>query len=182
MTSNKQQLQTSTIWANLSRLDDDLVAIFGADRYFDITLVGSSALILLGVVSPNRLTTDIDILEAPSEIVEYFQTYQISTLVDTFLYSCPESWRKRRQQLPFDGSSLTIYTMSLEDLVILKLQAYRKRDVADLKDIVQSARLDWTLLDHIISDPLEVRISLSSEDEWITFHERYEWLKREKNK
>jgi len=175
-----KEMQSATVFKNLSDLDGDLLAHFGINRFFDITIVGSGALILLGVVSPDRRTTDIDVLETPPEIASFFAPYQMNTMVETFLYTYPESWTQRKQKLTFEGDCLSVYIMSLEDLTILKLLAFRKRDQEDLEDIVLSEELDWDLLDDIINDPTELRINLATEDEWNQFVERYEWLKKKR--
>ena len=169
-------MQLKQIVENLTNLDGDLLAHYGLNRHFEITIVGSSALILLGVVSPSRRTTDIDVLEAPTEVVSFFKLYQMNIMVATFFYSYPETWKERIQKLAFNGDCLTVYTMSLEDLTILKLLAFRKRDQDDLADIVKSGELSWERLDALIFDPTELRINLESEDTWEEFLTRYEWL------
>ena len=180
MQYNDIEMQSAVILKNLSDLDGDLLAHFGLSKHFEITIVGSGALILLGVVSPDRRTTDIDVLETPPEIASFFAPYQMNTKVATFLYSYPELWQQRKQKLAFYGDSLSVYTMSLEDLTILKLLAFRKRDQEDLEDIVLSEALDWSSLDEIVNDPTELRINLATEDEWNQFVERYEWLKKKR--
>jgi len=173
---NEINMQLASVMENLDLLDGDLLSHYGLNRQFEITIVGSGALIMLDVVSPERRTTDIDVLESPSEIQSFFEPYQMNTMVETFLYAYPETWRERKQKLAFSGDCLTVYTMSLEDLVILKLIAFRKRDQEDLEDIAKSGRLDWGQLDELIADPTEVRINLDSEETWAEFCERYRWL------
>jgi len=175
-THDEPEMQSADILENLSLLDGDLLAHYGLNRCFEITIVGSGALILLDVVSPNRRTTDIDVLESPPDIQSFFEFYQMNTMVETFLYEYPEKWRERKQKLAFSGDCLTVSTMSLEDLVILKLFAFRKRDQEDLEDIAKSAKLDWGQLDALIADPAEVRINLESEEAWEAFRTCYEWL------
>ena len=182
MLYNNKEMQSEAILKNLSDLDGDLLAHFGLSRHFEITIVGSGPLILMGVVSPERRTTDIDVLETPPEIASFFAPYQMNTMVATFFYSYPEFWQQRKQKLAFEGDSLSVYTMSLEDLAILKLLAFRKRDQEDLEDIVLSEELDWGLLDRIVNDPSELRINLATEDEWDQFVEQYEWLLKKRQR
>jgi len=177
MGSNKDtNMQLVNIIKNLSNLDGDLLAHYGLSRQFEITIVGSGALIMLGLLDTARRTTDIDVLESPPEIVQFFDSYQMNTLVETFLYAYPQTWRERKQRLAFSGDCLTVYTMSLEDLVILKLLAFRKRDQEDLEDITKPGKLDWNQLEALIADPTELRINLESEETWLAFFERYKWL------
>jgi hypothetical protein len=177
MTSqNQAPMELSDLFDNLTQLDGDLLANYGLDQHFDITIVGSGPMILMGVLSPNRRTTDIDVLEAPAEVLSILDTYNMNTMVATFLYSYPETWRERKQKLEFEGDSLSIYTMSLEDLVILKLLAFRERDQEDLLDVICSKKLDWEKLDSLIKDPLELRVNMSTKEYWEEFLGRYCWL------
>jgi len=179
---DESNMQLASIIENLSLLDGDLLAHYGLNHKFGITIVGSCALIMLEVVTPNRRTTDIDVLESPSEIRSFFKPYKMNTIVETFLYAYPEKWRERKQKLSFSGDCLTLYTMSLEDLVILKLLAFRKRDREDLEDIAKSGKLDWSQLDALVSDITEVRINLDSEDTWAEFCKHYEWFQQRRSK
>jgi len=173
---SSNEMQKNNIFENLSCLDGDLLAHYGLNRTFEITIVGSSALIMLDVVSSNRRTTDIDVLEAPPEMVSFFDLYQMNTMVATFLFTYPETWQERKQVLAFSGDCLTVKTMSLEDLTILKLLAFRTRDQEDLVDIVKSGKLNWEQLEKLVKDPTELRINFDSEEKWLEFFDCYQWL------
>jgi hypothetical protein len=166
----------SELLNNFAQLDTDLLSAYGFDRHFDMTVVGSGPLIMLGLLSPERRTTDIDVLEAPQEVQDFLDLYNMNTMVATFFYSYPENWAKRRQKLEFNGDCLSIYTMSLEDLVILKLLAFRDRDQTDLLDVIESGKLDWGKLDELIKDPVELRINMPTEDDWGELLRRYDWF------
>lgn len=162
---------------SLQNLDADLLAAYGFVARFEMTIVGSGALIILGTLSPERATTDVDVLEASQEIAPFLRRYNMNPDVSTFLYTFPENWRKRRQKLTFEGDCLEVYTMSLEDLLISKLIAYREADKADLKDILYNELLSWDVLDKLINNPVELQAGFASDAEWQKFLQRYEKLK-----
>jgi hypothetical protein len=166
------------IKGSLCDLDDDLLARYGSTYQFDMTIVGSGALILLGVLPSNRGTTDIDVLEAPHEVIELLELYNMNTAVETFFYEYPQTWGKRRQRIDFESVCLNVFTMSLEDLTVLKLLAFRKRDQSDLKMILKSGQLSWNKLESLIDDPTELRVNLESEERWQEFLQCFDWLKQ----
>jgi hypothetical protein len=108
--------------------------------------------------------------------MDFIELYNMNTAVATFLHTAPQAWRKRRQKLVLNGDCLSVYTMSLEDLMIMKLLAFRERDKDDLIDAASSGKVDWKKLDVIVADPTELRINLGSEEEWVEFLENYTWL------
>jgi hypothetical protein len=163
--------------AVLAELDGDLLASYGMSRRFEMTIVGGGALILLGVLAPERVTMDIDVLEVPQELYGFLERYNMNAAVATFAYDFPEHWRERRQKLPFHGDCLDVYTMSLEDLVLSKLMAYRASDRQDLQQLAKSESLDWNKLAELVDNPLEFRVNMETEDDWQDFLERYEVFK-----
>jgi hypothetical protein len=165
------------LFQNLETLDADLMASYGLKVSFEITIVGSGALILLGALSAERATTDIDVLEASNEIMKFLDRYNMSADVGTFAYAFPQNWRQRRQKLAFEGECLVVYTLSFEDLVISKLMAYRKTDKLDLEALSKSTMLDWERLKALIDNPVELQINFDSESQWQEFLERYEDFK-----
>jgi hypothetical protein len=174
--SGDVSMQLSDLLNSLTELDADLMTVYGFDRRFEITIVGSSPMILMGVLAANRRTTDIDVLEAPEEVLSFLELYNMNTMVATFLYSCPETWQERKQKLEFEGDCLSVYTMSLEDLVIMKLLAFRERDKDDLLGVIESGKLDWRKLNNLILNPQELRINMPREDVWEELLVRYRWL------
>jgi len=170
----------SELWTKLDELDADLSASHGYDYRFEMTIVGSGALLLLGILSPERATTDIDVLEASQEVAQFLDRYEMNMDVHTFFYEFPDSWASRKMKLDFEGAVLDVFILSLEDLAISKLRAYRRQDQADLVDIATSGSLDWELLDRIIQNPLEVQASMEP-DEWQSFIFHYEAFKELNN-
>ena len=57
------------ILSRLRLLDEDLDFRFGGARRFELVISGGSALSIRGLI-PSRVTTDIDVLSVPDEVVD----------------------------------------------------------------------------------------------------------------
>ncbi|MDR0863574.1 MAG: hypothetical protein LBO74_01420, partial [Candidatus Symbiothrix sp.] len=152
----------------LTQLDDDLLSCIDNGRNVEITIVGGSALVLLELSAESRMTTDIDVMEAALQAEALLERYDMNQHATTFRFRLPENWRGRRQRVPFDGVVLEVYAPSNEDLAILKLDAYRPIDQADLKEMVNSGRLDINKLLAIVHDDVEIRVGFDDDAEWFT--------------
>jgi len=161
------------VLARLRALDDDLLSILDEGSTVEITIVGGSALMLLGLSLESRMTTDIDVMESERRVEALFERYDMNQHVTTFCFRLPENWRSRRQRIPFDGMVLEVYAPSNEDLVILKLDAYRSIDQADLDILLGSGKLDFNKLQVIIEDDAELRVNFDDENEWQELLSRY---------
>jgi hypothetical protein len=153
----------------LDSLDGDLLSLAQDGQRFEITVVGGSALILLGLTVDSRITTDIDVMESARQAEQLLERYDMNTHVTNFRFRLPDNWRSRRQRLPFEGIVLDVFAPSNEDLAILKLDAWRDIDRNDLHDMVLSGQLDMKLLQAIVNDVSELRVNFNDEDEWAIF-------------
>jgi len=155
------------------QLDDDLLSFIPFEKRVEMTIVGGSALMMLGLTANSRQTTDIDVMEAALEMNGLLERYDMNQHVTNFRFRLPERWFERRQKLSFEGAVLDIYAPSNEDLAILKLDAYREVDKKDLEDMARSGELDYGLLETIINDDMELRVNYDTEEEWKVFKARY---------
>lgn len=73
------------ILSRLRLLDEDLDFRFGGARRFELVISGGSALSIRGLI-PSRVTTDIDVLSVPDEVVDLMSAYDMNSHVDTFRY------------------------------------------------------------------------------------------------
>ena len=172
-----EQFGKPGIMSRFEQLDDDLLSISTGERRVEIIIVGGSALMMLGLVGNERMTTDIDVLEAEKQLDDLLERYDMNQYVSTYRYRMPENWYVRRQRIPFSGMVLDIYAPSNEDLAIMKLDAYRDVDINDLHEMVANGELDLEKLRLIISDDTELRVSYKDEDEWETFLSRFAALR-----
>jgi len=166
------------ILARLRALDDDLLSILDEGSAVEITIVGGSALMLLGLSLESRMTTDIDVMESERQAESLLERYDMNQHVATFRFRLPESWRSRRQRIQFNSMVLEVYAPSNEDLAVLKLDAYRDIDQADLDALLDSGRLDLDKLQAIIEDDAELRVNFDDEGEWQVFLSRHHAFRR----
>ena len=157
------------IVSRLEQLDFDLLSIVPDGKRVEITIVGGSALMMLGLVGNARATTDIDVMESEKLVDDFLGRYDMNQLVSTFLYRLPENWSLRKQKIPFDGIVLDVYAPSNEDLVILKLEAYRETDQKDLREMIINGEVDFEKLQEIVGDDAELRVSFDDDSEWEMF-------------
>jgi len=155
------------------QLDDDLLSLVPFGSRVEMTIVGGSALMVLGLTVDTRMTTDIDVMEAALEMEGLLERYDMNQQVTNFRFRLPENWLMRRQKVPFEGMVLDVYTPSNEDLAILKLDAYREIDQSDLRDMISNEGIDMKLLKSILDDDVEMRVNYDVEEEWETFLSRY---------
>lgn len=153
------------ILERLVQLDDDLLALYGFSKRFEMVIVGGSALMLNRSAADARFTTDIDVLTSSAEIDELLERYDMNTDVSTFLYQYPENWESRKVRVDFDGQVLDVYTLSNEDLAVTKLLGWRPTDIDDLNDMIKTNSVNITKLREILDTPTEVQANLDSE-EW----------------
>jgi hypothetical protein len=170
-----QSFQKDGIIHRIIQLDNDLLALYGMTRRFEIILVGGSALVLLDLLSDERFTTDIDVLETSNEIIPLLERYDMNLDVSTFIYKYPENWRERLQPIEYEDKVLDVYTLSNEDLAITKLLAWRRTDQTDLVNMLAAGSIDVGKLKNIINDITEICVNLDDE-EWTALQNRIDNL------
>jgi hypothetical protein len=147
----------------LDRLNDELREL-NLKRIF--TVFGSGALILLGAAGEGRTTTDLDILDPSvdselmaaaisiSDKLDLNHTW-LSGSGDIFSKKLEVGWRNRLR-LVYSSTNLEIYSLSKDDLLLLKLYAYFKRGLnTDLDDILSLAK-DKTSIENIFRSRTDI--------------------------
>ena len=163
--------QRDGVLHRITQLDNDLFALYGLSRRFEITITGGSALIVQNLLPDERFTTDIDVLQTSNEIIALLERYDMNMDVSTFLYKYPENWEKRRKPVEYGGQVLDVYTLSNEDLAVTKLLAWRKTDQIDLANMFAAGNIDVCKLKTILDDITEIRVNLDDE-EWAALQTR----------
>ncbi|YAD76600.1 DUF6036 family nucleotidyltransferase [Bifidobacterium longum] len=159
------------ILSRLRLLDEDLDFRFGGARRFELVISGGSALSIRGLI-PSRVTTDIDVLSVPDEVVDLMSAYDMNSHVDTFRYMYPTHWHDRIRPVEFDGSVLDVYTLGNEDLAITKLLSWRgDKDRRDLENMWSNGSINHSALNSILLDITEVRINIT-EAQWNLLNQR----------
>jgi hypothetical protein len=128
----------------LLQLDEDADLMFEEDQRFICIIVGGSAFALLGYST--RATHDIDMLRASPELNSLLQKYDMNTNVQAYLDNFPDDCWERLQPIPLKTQRISFYTLSLEDLVVSKLAAWRGQDIADISSAEVIRSIDWDQL------------------------------------
>jgi len=161
-------LSKDELLERLELLDADAASLYGDDGRYNVVIAGSGALILTGYTS--RATSDIDVLDATKELYGLFGKYQmngrISAYENSFLFNYPD-----RLKLLHSGEKIDFYVVSLEDIVISKLCAYRPPDRDDLKAVAEF--VDWDKLEAMASDENELRTVKMSDNQYFYFKIAY---------
>ncbi len=122
------------------------------NKRYSCVIVGGGALMLLGF--SNRVTYDIDILKSdiPKELFEIMDSLDINTNAMTYRINFPENYIKRAKPVEIETEKIDFYTVSLEDLIISKIAAFREKDIYDImnSEIMQS--VDYKLLNELAED------------------------------
>lgn len=79
------------------------------------------------------------------------ERYNINNNVVTYRNNFPDDYIKRCVKQDVPTKKISIYTASLEDIVISKLFSVRPQDAKDIRDPKIVAALDWDLLDKIVN-------------------------------
>lgn len=126
------------------RLDEDASLMFDGDDRFICIIVGGSALILLGYLT--RATHDIDLLHTPRELLELLEKYDMNTNVSAHMDNFPDDYPERVHKIDLPTQKIDFYTLSLEDLVVSKLAAWRGKDEQDITSDAVLRAIDWNQL------------------------------------
>ena len=120
-------------------------------------LLGGTALLLHGIEAV--FTVDIDVANAQSD--------QIKSLVEPFISdmasevaTLPAKYKERmRQYGEGDFENIEVFLISIEDLVVTKLGAWRVKDREDLTKTGVMKRCDRLKLNSIINTEFDARIA-----------------------
>lgn len=161
------------IVSRIQGLADDVDSDLAGRGPFQISIVGSSALIYQGAVGDDRATRDIDLVLVPPEILPYLSRYDMNNAADTFLYTLASGWKSRCVDVAIASKNLIVKALSVEDAAIAKLLAGRDIDTSDLKTMRDLGTIDWSSAKSILENPLEVQVGVSDE-EWEQIKGRFE--------
>ena len=151
----------------MSAIDDDLIGDGIYDSEYELVVGGSTSLFVLDAVVNERKTEDIDCYYASDELYPYLYSYPINFDVNTYLYKTPDGWRERLVDLTldFELEAYHLYTVSLEDMLAIKIVSGRSEDYKDVLDAMNTADIDFSLFKDIMEDPYTFQANCDSE-EW----------------
>ena len=136
-------------------------------------VAGGCAMILNGW-SSRRNTDDIDVLDCDRDLNDVLSEFpQVNCNVNAYGDQIPYNYEDRLREMPIDTSAVSVLTPSLEDLVVMKLYAWRGKDVDDLTSDGTLSCVDWDLLDYLVTSDNEARASVLSDMTYQTLLYRY---------
>jgi len=135
-------MNTSTVERALRRLGE----VLEYHRDIEILLVGGAAGMVTGVLSPNRVTTDCDVMvDIPPEAMSAVELAAgkvademslsptcLNSDVQLRLDALPDGWEQRKIPVGTHGR-LQVSAASRPDLVAMKVLAGRDQDIEDLQ-------------------------------------------------
>ena len=151
------------------KLDKDIYAYLKENdmkiEKVEIVIAGSTALALNNI--DVKKTEDIDIIKISHNIPEdLLDKYNMNTRVSALENFFPYNYIDRIKKLNFCTNAIEYYIVSLEDIIIAKIQANRGKDLEQLKTKELINRIAW---DKLKQSALEMKDSLFND-------EQYKWL------
>ncbi len=124
-----------------------------------LVIVGGSALLLQNLLQ-KPTTKDVDILSVESRIVEnILDDPDFNLGCQAYSLCIPYCFDKRLIEIPLKLKTFKVFTLSLEDLAVMKLYRWEDSDKRDLTSAAFLEQLDCNLLDRLINDPNEAAAS-----------------------
>lgn len=147
------------------------------DIHPQVVLVGGAAFLLRRITS-RQTTHDVDVYRADEAVSKILERYPaLNGGVAAYSDQIPYNFEDRLAKLDLDTRTIEFVTPSIEDLVVMKLYAERPNDVQDIDGAVQSGRLDWDKLEHLVYGDNEAKASALSDKRYREMTEAYERLK-----
>ena len=167
-TLNKNNMQE-----RMYKLDKDIYAYLKEkDIEIDkvkIVIAGSTALALNNI--DVKKTEDIDIIKISHNIPEdLLGRYNMNTRVSALENFFPYNYIDRIEKLNLCTNAIEYYIVSLEDIIIAKIQANRGKDLEQLKTKELINRIIW---DKLKQSALEMKDSLFNDEQYKWFIVRY---------
>jgi len=141
----------------------------------DVIIAGSTT--QMQYLDNFRWTYDIDILKSNFIFKDLMEKYSMNTEIQNIAdYNIPYDYEERIQRLDFGFKAVNFYVVSLEDFIVMKLMAYRPKDVIDLSNKELIKQINWNILDELILKMDEVFLNDRIKNE---FHYLYKNFKEE---
>ena len=150
---------------------DRAVALEHPGCVFELVIVGSGALVLLGVLS--RPTEDVDAIRFPNELHPLMEAFGLNGRVIHYETHFPYNFEDRRVPVEFPFRAIRCYTASLEDLVVSKLYSNRDTDASDIREADVLSALDWSRLASAVKEAELSKMGERSHRDMLYNYEKY---------
>lgn len=166
----------------LLSIDEEVSLVFpDLPKRTSAVIVGGSAFVLRDLTR-RPSTYGIDVLQADDAIRHVIQNYpEVNSAVAVYMDHIPYNFEDRLVLLPLETKTVDCFTPSLEDLVVMKLYAWRPNDISDLESPETLRRINWERLDYLVYSEDEARASVLTParyEEMVGLYEQY----KERNK
>lgn len=153
-------MQKNELEQLLRDIDEEASLALGPrDCLVSVVIVGGSAFMLRDLTA-RPATHDIDVLSADSSVRAILSRYpNVNGMVGAHADEIPYNFEDRLVRILPNTKTIAYWTPSLEDLVVMKLYAWRPNDVTDLTSPAVIKSLNWELLDHLVFDDDEAKAS-----------------------
>ncbi len=162
---NKQELESRML-----ELDGIVSDLYSGMTFYCI-IVGGGALLIRNIIT--RGTLDVDVLEVSKEVEELFASFDFNTRVKAVLDCFPYNYEDRIELVKLQTISIKYYTPSIEDLIVSKLYAYRRKDIEDLKKIKESKQYNKDLLDSVVGEAKESAVTKRRYLEMVDLYKKF---------
>lgn len=167
------KLSEKNLYERLYQLDEDVDAYIETEHLkmskIKIVIAGSSALLLNNIHI--KKTEDIDIIKISNYISEeLLEKYDMNTRVSGLENFFPYNYIDRVEQLKIQTFAVEYYIVSLEDVVIAKISANRRKDIEHLNNQELIRQIHWDILKNCA---LEMKDSLFNDEQYKWFVVRY---------
>lgn len=163
--------ERDNLLSRLQLLDAEANLYFANDKRLHVAIVGGSALLLLNVIT--RATDDIDVLSISAELERFMHEYDMNTNVWAYICFFPYGYEDR-YQLVYQGAIIDFYAVSLEDIVIAKLNAGREVDICDITTPEILNALNWNKLEELATSDNELKASIMNSRQYSEFYHTYQ--------
>lgn len=154
----------SGVIARIMELDDALSGRIRAHDRIPLVIVGSAALLLVGLADEDRVTQDIHLIEAPFEALPSMGQLDMNNAAETFLLRLPSGWRDGTKRVDLPTDIVDVRIPSPADLAIMKFDSGRDQDLKDVETMVGREPTLRNDISKLLSDPLEMQINVAEGD------------------
>lgn len=138
---------------------------------FECVIVGGGALLIKNTIA--RSTLDIDVLYVSKEVADLFTAFDFNSRVKALSHCFSYNYQERLELVDINTLCIKYYTPCIEDLIISKLYAYRKKDVEDLLKIREAKEYDSKLLAEIVAEAKQSALNERSYMEMVGLYKTF---------
>lgn len=157
-------MNTEELRYKLVKLDEDAMVLIGIPKKkLPVVIIGGAAF-LINELTHRSTTHDIEVLEAHRSLIGVLKRDRdLNFQCNAYVNCIPYNFEDRLCNIPLETQVISYFTPSPEDLAVLKLYRWESRDIEDLTNKEFLSRVDWELLDKLVTDPCEALASRISE-------------------